>query len=63
MRRMVASVAKEPKLRFAHDLTEDELQGHMPPLVCRDCGHTGWGGIIKEADDNVTTDLDLLPAA
>ena len=60
MRRMVASVSEDPKLRFAHDLTEDELQGHMPLLVCRDCGHSGWGGVIKEADDHVRTDLDLF---
>ena len=58
MRRMVASVSAEPKLRFAHDLNEQELHKHLPLLVCRDCGHTGWGGIVKEADRSVITELD-----
>jgi len=60
MRRMVSSVSSNPQLRFAHDLNEEQLEQHMPLLVCRDCGHTGWGGVLKEADRSITTDLDTF---
>lgn len=57
LRRMVASVGKNPRLEFAADLTDTELKLHLPVVHCRECGSTGWAGLKKQSEDKVKTTL------
>ncbi|MFN2199309.1 MAG: DEAD/DEAH box helicase, partial [Anaerolineales bacterium] len=57
MRRMVASVGEQPRLEFAADLTDTELQTHLPVVHCRECGSTGWAGLKKQNEDKVQSTL------
>lgn len=57
MRRMVAGVGKSPVLRHAHDLTEDQLGGHLPVLHCRECGSMYWSGLRAAHEYKVRTEL------
>ena len=58
--RVVASVGAEPDLAFASDLKLDQLRRSLPVIHCRECGLTGWGGTVKDADDRVNPDLDTF---
>ncbi len=42
MSRMVATVAKRPKLAFSDDLDREQRQSRLPIIHCRDCGAMGW---------------------
>ena len=57
MRRMVASVSPSPRLRFADDLSEEQLRTHLPVVHCRDCGAMGWAGTKGQYDLFVDSDL------
>ncbi len=57
LRRLVASVEPVPALRFADDLNEDQLRVHLPVMHCRECGATGWGGVVRKLDSRVRCDL------
>ena len=57
LRRMVAEVGRKPRLRFADDLTEEQLQIHLPAVHCRDCGSVGWAGLRGERDSSVRCEL------
>ncbi len=46
LRRMVASVEPEPKLRFFDDLTEAQRKAHLPTIHCRECGAMGWATLV-----------------
>ena len=61
LKRMVASVKKEPELLFSDDLTPDirEKVKTLPVLHCRDCGATGWGGVQPSQNANKLTANDL----
>ena len=45
LRRMVGEVSKDPRLRFADDLNEEQLNTHLPLVHCRECGSMGWAGL------------------
>lgn len=60
LRRMVASVTKEPALGFADDLKPDELKRSLPVIHCRECGATGWGGTAKDASTRINPDLQTF---
>ena len=53
LRRMVASVAGEPVLRFADDLNEDQLNTHLPLVHCRECGSMGWSGLKRKTSSEI----------
>jgi DEAD/DEAH box helicase domain-containing protein len=57
LRRMVSTVQKEPSLSFADDLKPDDLKLSLPVIHCRECGDTGWGGTVRDADTRVNPDL------
>ena len=57
LRRMVASVSNPPKLAFADDLTEEQMKVHLPVIHCRECGATGWGGVVRKLDSRIRCDL------
>lgn len=50
LRRMVASVGTEPRLRFFDDLNANDQRSHLPVIHCRDCGAMGWA-TLKRAED------------
>ena len=52
LKRMVASVAIEPQLRFSDDLGASEFTPHLPVVHCRDCGATGWASTVVNQDSN-----------
>ncbi|MBU1737088.1 MAG: DEAD/DEAH box helicase [Proteobacteria bacterium] len=57
LRRMVASVANDPVLRFADDLNEEQLKNHLPLVHCRDCGTMGWSGLKRMTSSEIRGDL------
>ncbi|MDO9528357.1 MAG: DEAD/DEAH box helicase [Syntrophales bacterium] len=57
LRRMVGEVSQNPRLRFADDLNEEQLQVHLPVVHCRECGSVGWTGLKRQHDSAVLTDL------
>lgn len=57
LRRMVASVGREPALRFADDLNEEQLQVHLPLVHCRECGAMGWSGMKRMNSSAIIGDL------
>jgi DEAD/DEAH box helicase domain-containing protein len=60
LRRMVASVRSDPALGFADDLKPDELKRSLPVIHCRECGNTGWGGTVRDADTRINPDLQTF---
>lgn len=42
-----------PQLAFHDDLSGDERQRHLPLVHCRECGMTGWGGILAPGGDRL----------
>ncbi len=46
LRRMVASVAAMPRLRFFDDLTKEQREAHLPVVHCRECGAMGWATLV-----------------
>lgn len=57
LRRMVASVGRDPLLRFADDLNEEQLATHLPLVHCRECGCMGWAGMKRKVSSEIRTDL------
>ena len=60
LRRMVSSVQAEPTLGFADDLKPDDLKHSLPVIHCRECGNTGWGGTVRDADTRINPDLQTF---
>lgn len=58
LRRMVASVHPEPRIRFSTDLTEEQAALHLPIVHCRECGSTGWAGLKRQNDTQINPSLD-----
>ena len=57
---MVGAVRSAPALGFADDLKPEELKRSLPVIHCRDCGNTGWGGTVRDADTRVNPDLQTF---
>lgn len=55
--RMVCECSRTPRIRFSDDLTDDQLNNALPMVNCRDCGATGWLGILRANDDEVKNNL------
>jgi DEAD/DEAH box helicase domain-containing protein len=58
LRRMVSLVGTEPALGFAGDLKPEQLVRSLPVIHCRECGLTGWGATVKDADNKLNSDLN-----
>lgn len=58
LRRMVASVGAEPRLRFFDDLNANDQRSHLPVIHCRDCGAMGWA-TLRRAEDPGNLRVDL----
>jgi DEAD/DEAH box helicase domain-containing protein len=57
LRRMVAEVSSQPRLRFSDDLNEAQQKRHLPLVYCRECGSTGWSGLKRKTDSSIKGDL------
>ncbi|NOQ45452.1 MAG: hypothetical protein GQ559_02065 [Desulfobulbaceae bacterium] len=57
LRRMVASVEKDPTIRFADDLNEEQLDTHLPLVHCRECGSMGWSGLKRKTSNEIRGSL------
>lgn len=53
LRRMIAEASKNPRLRFADDLNEEQLKTHLPLVHCRECGCMGWSGLKRQVSSEV----------
>ena len=62
-RRMVASVARAPRLAFHDDLTGADDARHLPVVYCRDCGSSGWGAVLPAGSRALDDDLQAFYAA
>ena len=63
LRRMVGEVGNPPCLRFADDLTDEQMQNHLPIVHCRECGSMGWAGTKRQHDTLVNPDLQSFYVA
>ncbi len=57
LRRMVGEVSKTPRLRFADDLSEEQLRTHLPLVHCRECGAMGWAGLKRKVSSEIKSGL------
>jgi len=57
LRRIVAGVHPEPRIRFSDDLPAEELKRHLPLVHCRECGAMGWAGAMRQHDNRLESDL------
>ncbi|GLI35199.1 DEAD/DEAH box helicase [Desulforhabdus amnigena] len=57
LRRIVAEVGPEPRLRFSDDLNDEQSRTHLPVVHCRECGAMGWAGTKREQDTSMNPDL------
>ncbi|MFQ5560643.1 MAG: DEAD/DEAH box helicase, partial [Nitrospinota bacterium] len=57
LRRMVCDVGKTPALKFAADLSEEQLEAHLPLVHCRECGSMGWAGLKRKNSTSVGVKL------
>lgn len=58
LRRLVGEVKHTPHIRFSDDLSEAQLEQHLPLVHCRDCGAMGWGATRREQDFFLNNDLN-----
>ena len=58
LRRMVASVGAEPRLRFFDDLNANDQRACLPVIHCRDCGAMGWA-TLRRAEDPANLRVEL----
>lgn len=58
--RLVASVGREPRLRFADDLTELTDPLHLPTVHCRECHATGWATVRKSDEGRLESDPQAI---
>jgi DEAD/DEAH box helicase domain-containing protein len=64
LRRMVASLATQPRLVHSDDLPVDEKSMHLPIVHCRDCHAMGWGATITKTESSkLKSDLRVFYAA
>ncbi|MCF5517224.1 DEAD/DEAH box helicase [Pseudomonas sp. PA-3-11C] len=65
LRRMVAVLDAEPKLRHHDDLRKADLaRVHLPVIHCRECHATGWGATQQKTSPNqLTHDLQAFYSA
>lgn len=47
LRRMVSTVAPEPRLAFSDDLQGDVTRAHLPVIHCRECTGMGWATVVE----------------
>ena len=52
LKRMVASVEAEPRLRHSDDLAGGDGSLHLPVVHCRDCGATAWASTVLNSGSN-----------
>lgn len=57
LRRMVASVERNPSLRYADDLAVNAQPAHLPLVHCRECGSMGWTAQKWMNDSHFTCEL------
>lgn len=52
-----------PHLVFADDLSKEEAVQALPVVHCRDCGVTGWAGLYKQGEQQLTGELKAFYSA
>lgn len=61
LRRLLAKVSeKNIKYSLSTDLNENQAKHYLPVVNCRDCGETGWVGILNERNNITMTNLDTF---
>ncbi|MBV0932076.1 DEAD/DEAH box helicase [Marinobacterium weihaiense] len=60
LRRLLASVEREPTLRLADDLDARNEHYHLPVAHCRECHATGWVSRQIPGEAQLSDDRDLI---
>ena len=60
VRRMVGNVGTQPQLAFADDLKPEQVKRSLPVIHCRECGLTGWAGVVRDADHRIQAELQTF---
>jgi DEAD/DEAH box helicase domain-containing protein len=61
LRRLLAKVSeKNIEYSLSTDLNENQARHYLPVVNCRDCGETGWVGILNERNNITMTNLDTF---
>lgn len=55
---MVATVSNKPELFSVNDIGNSKTFA-LPLIVCRECGHSGWGTFKEEIDGKDKASKDL----
>jgi DEAD/DEAH box helicase domain-containing protein len=63
MSRLVRQVSPEPSFFWRDDEPVGEGRKGLPPIYCRECGHAGWLGFMRQQDRRVTEVPQQLYAA
>ncbi|MFC7677593.1 DEAD/DEAH box helicase [Paenibacillus sp. GCM10028914] len=61
LRRLLAKVSEDNiEYAIATDLNENQAKYYLPVVNCRDCGETGWVGILNERNNMKMVNLDTF---
>src|SRR5262249_10199849 len=60
MSRLVRAVAPSPTFFWRDETPLGCPPKGLPAVYCRECGHTGWGGLMRPRDHAVTDDHRVL---
>ena len=61
LRRLLAKVSADNiEFALATDLNENQAKHYLPVVNCRDCGETGWVGILNERSNMAMVNLDTF---
>lgn len=62
LRRMLASVDRQPRLVHSDDLMDPTQPLHLPVLHCRECHSAAWGAIRTQGERSINPDLSRFYA-
>lgn len=54
MRRLMREVTAVPKFFWRDDIPTNSDRRGLPAYYCRECGHTGWLGYMRDGDDHIS---------
>ncbi|WP_274472601.1 MULTISPECIES: DEAD/DEAH box helicase [unclassified Paenibacillus] len=61
LRRLLAKVSGDHiEYALATDLNEHQAKQYLPVVNCRDCGETGWVGVLNERNNMAMVNLDTF---
>lgn len=60
MSRLMRQVSGEPQFFWRDDIPVNQKPWGLPAYFCRECGHSGWVGVLREGDNHLTADTPTI---